>query len=135
MHACPLTARAPVTDLLNGTYQAEYTVQEAGAYLVRVQLGGIDIMGSPFQTVVLPGKTDAAASYARGHGLHSCVSGVPASLSIHACDELGNERSVCGDKFKVTISGPSPYLDCTEACQCEPIAVTQNRPDALSSCR
>ena len=41
-----LWQRASVTDLHNGTYAVEYTVQKAGPYLIKVQLGGVHIMGS-----------------------------------------------------------------------------------------
>jgi len=40
-----------VRDLSNGTYHAEYAVKRAGGYLVRVMLGGVHVMGSPFQVM------------------------------------------------------------------------------------
>ena len=43
----------PVRDLSNGTYHAEYAVKRAGGYLVRVMLGGVHVMGSPFQVMVM----------------------------------------------------------------------------------
>lgn len=98
--------QAVVTDLRNGTYAAEYTVKQAGSYLIRVQLGGIHIMGSPFQATVLAAHTNARASSAHGSGLRTSVAGAPASFSIIARDEYGNGRAVCGDEFDVSISGP-----------------------------
>ena len=97
---------AAVSDNLNGTYAAEYTVRRSGVYLVQVQLGGVHVMGSPFQVSVLAGATNARASVASGPGLHTCVAGTPASFSIVARDEFGNQRSVCGDDFQVTLAGP-----------------------------
>ena len=67
----------------------------------QVQLGGVNIMGAPFQAVVLPGRTDARHSTAHGDGLRLSVAGVPASFTIVAADAFGNERSVCGDNFQV----------------------------------
>ena len=96
----------PVRDQLNGTYASEYLVKRAGAYYVQVMLGGIHIMGSPFQLPVLAAKTNARASSAHGSGLRSSVAGSPASFGIIARDEFGNERAVCGDDFQVTLSGP-----------------------------
>ena len=66
-----------------------------------MQLGGVNIMGAPFQAVVLPGRTDARHSTAHGDGLRLSVAGVPASFTIVAADAFGNERSVCGDNFQV----------------------------------
>ena len=97
---------AVVSDLLNGTYGAEYTVKQAGTYFVRAQLGGVNIMGSPFQATVLAARTNARASSALGAGLRTSVAGKPASFSIVARDEYGNARSVCGDEFVVALSGP-----------------------------
>ena len=97
----------PVHDLLNGTFRAEYSVDVAGVYLIQVQMGHISIMGSPFQTVVLPANTEAQAPFAHGAGMTTAVVGVPASFTIVARDAFGNSRSMCGDNFNVTISGPS----------------------------
>ena len=72
-----------------------------------MQLGGVNIMGAPFQAVVLPGRTDARHSTAHGDGLRLSVAGVPASFTIVAADAFGNERSVCGDNFQVALSGPA----------------------------
>ena len=96
---------ALVTDLLNGTYSAEYLVKQSGAYLVRAQLGGVHIMGSPFQATVLAGRTSARASSALGAGLRTAIAGQPASFTIVARDEYGNARSICGDQFVVSLSG------------------------------
>ena len=98
---------AAITNLENGTYRVEYLVQRAGPYLMQVQLGGVNIMGAPFQAVVLPGRTDAHQSKANGDGLKVSVAGVPASFVIVAADAFGNERSVCGDNFQVALSGPA----------------------------
>ena len=83
------------------------TVERAGAYIVQVQLGGVNIMGAPFQAVVLPGRTDARRSTARGDGLRLSMAGVPSSFIITAADAYGNERSTCGDNFQVALSGPA----------------------------
>ena len=97
---------AVVTDLQNGTYGAEYVVKRAGAYLIEVKLGGVHVMGSPFQVSVLAGKTSARASTAQGAGLRTSVAGTPSSFEVIARDDFGNLRSVCGDDFEVTLSGP-----------------------------
>ena len=76
---------------------------QSGAYLVRVQLGGVHIMGSPFQVTVLAARTNARTSSASGEGLKTSIAGNPASFAIIARDEFGNPRSVCGDDFVVSL--------------------------------
>ena len=97
---------ATVVDHRNGTYGAQYTVDRAGPYLVQVQLGGVHVMGSPFQLTVLPGQTSARMSTASGQGLTTSVAGTPASFELIARDDFGNPRSVCGDDFEVRLTGP-----------------------------
>ena len=77
---------------------------------MQVQLGGVNVMGSPFQVAVLAARTNARASTAHGAGLRTCIAGTPASFSIVARDEFGNARSVCGDDFVVTFTGPKGRL-------------------------
>eukprot|EP00966_Prymnesium_polylepis_P226991 5252240-Prymnesium_polylepis.1 len=63
-------------------------------------------MGSPYQAVVLPARTEAHASYAHGGGLASSTVGTPASFAIVAQDTFKNERTACGDRFEVLLTGP-----------------------------
>ena len=51
--------RAAVTDLHNGSFAAEYVAKKSGAYAVQVLLGGVHVMGSPFQVAVLAARTSA----------------------------------------------------------------------------
>jgi hypothetical protein len=100
----PSWQSALVSDQHNGSYVAEYTVKGAGPYLVQVQLGGVHIMGSPFQSVVLAAATDARSSSASGVGLATCVAGSPSSFTIVARDAFDNPRTVCGDDFEVSLT-------------------------------
>ena len=97
---------ARVTDLLNGSYAAEYTVQQAGPYVVQVRLGGINVMGSPYQAIILPARTEAHTSYATGDGLKRSTVGRPSAFTIVARDAFRNARTACGDRFEVLLSGP-----------------------------
>jgi hypothetical protein len=82
----PVSQTAIVTEGVNMTYVAEYTVTVAGAYTVTVKMGDKQIMGSPFAAVILPGKTDPAKTMAFGAGLATSMAGVPAGFAIRARD-------------------------------------------------
>lgn len=47
----------------NGLYQAKYVPTIAGVYQVNVKLLGVDISGSPYNIVVLPGEISSLNSH------------------------------------------------------------------------
>ena len=58
----PATINAKVVDSLTGVYVASYTPKIAGSYTVSVDYNQLPIFGSPYTTVIVPGKAHAASS-------------------------------------------------------------------------
>jgi hypothetical protein len=82
---------------------------------------GIDIVGSPFLTTIVPGAADYPYTTAYGIGLTNATAGRPASFYIQTKDADGNNQTVDYEHFdpldllKVTITnGPTIYYGTLE---------------------
>ena len=64
------------------------------------------IGGSPFAMSVVPGRADYPHTTAAGAGLEGAVAGEPTEFIIQAKDERGNNRTLGGEEFQVTLQGP-----------------------------
>lgn len=64
-----------VEDRGTGEYVSSFSAIRAATYRVSVTLGGINIAGSPFAAIVVPGDVSAGTSYAAGEGLKTALCG------------------------------------------------------------
>jgi hypothetical protein len=86
----PYKVHPKVTDNNDGTYRVEYAAEEPGAYKIGVEYEGKPIKDSPWTVNVKEG-TDASKSKATF------------SLTVHAHDKRGNQKTFGGDKFTVAL--------------------------------
>lgn len=75
-----------------------------------VGVDGIQIEGSPFSVIISPAATHPQSCIATGEGLQRFAAGKTATVFIQARDQFGNQRDQGGDKFSVSINGPSKML-------------------------
>ncbi|KAJ0394774.1 hypothetical protein ATCC90586_000434 [Pythium insidiosum] len=71
---------------------------------------GDHVVGSPFAIDVTPGATDFPYTTAFGDGLSAATAGVPAAFVIQARDQNGNNKTLGGDEFRVTINSATALL-------------------------
>ncbi|GLE03447.1 hypothetical protein PINS_up012349 [Pythium insidiosum] len=71
---------------------------------------GDHIVGSPFAIDVTPGATDFPYTTAFGDGLSSATAGIPAAFTIQAKDQNGNNKTLGGDAFRITINSANALL-------------------------
>ena len=84
----------------------------AGLYQLTVLLDGQHIRRSPFALSVVPGAT-ATLRHAGAPSCELCAGG-EALLVIHACDRLGNRRTVGGDSLEVQLQdAEQAQVDCS----------------------
>ena len=81
----PTTLDADVVYQGAGTFVFFYKPTLAGKYLVSVRLGVGDVPGSPFESIVEPGKTDPASCTASGLGLLCAEAGVEVCVCVCVC--------------------------------------------------
>ena len=86
---------ATIKDNEDGTYRVEYAPTEHGKHRIDVQLKGKPIAKSPYHVNVKEGADPE----------HSIIEGY--SFVIQAKSKSGSNRKDGGDKFAVTIDGPS----------------------------
>ncbi|EKX46192.1 hypothetical protein GUITHDRAFT_163003 [Guillardia theta CCMP2712] len=96
----PTTIAADVVYKGSGTYFFFYTPILAGSG---------DVPGSPFESVVEPGKTETTSCTASGMGLLCSEAGVESQFVITSRDKHGNQRFEGGDRYDVTLSGPVTF--------------------------
>lgn len=97
------SARPPVTDHGDGTYTASYTPTSTGTDYVAVTINGLPLVGSPFQSRISSGPTDATQSVATvpatgraGHALN---------IGLSMRDVHGNEVTHGGQIVQIAVSG------------------------------
>ena len=110
-------ARLVPQDNGDGTFTLEYTVTQAGRYVLAVLLkasgnGGTltHISGSPFNVRIVPAASSARGSRLVGQGLSLVVAGQEGSFTIEARDGYGNlqtYRPSSSVPFGVVLTGPS----------------------------
>jgi hypothetical protein len=90
-------------------YNISYNPVASGIHRVHIKVQGEHIQGSPFSSLVRPGRTSAAHSIAYGSGMISARTGEAAAFVIIAMDALGNPRLQGGDSVRIlTHLGPEP---------------------------
>ena len=101
------TTQLKVTDLKNGTYHVNYTLEHAGEYEFNVKMNDASVKGSPFALHVSAGSLSPAHSTASGSGLSSATAGLTATASVHAKDQYNNPLSSGGATCAVTLTPPT----------------------------
>jgi len=91
--------------LIEGKTDAAFRADKAGKYLLHVLQAGIQLLGSPFYTEVLPAVASAQSSYNSSLIPRSGVAGKLLSFSIQALDEFGNFHFTGGARFDVVLKG------------------------------
>ena len=86
----PYDVKPKITDNNDGTYRVDYEAEEPGQYVIAVDYEGSPIKDAPFTVNVKEG-TDASKSKAAF------------SLTVHAVDKRGNQKTFGGDKFTVAL--------------------------------
>lgn len=91
--------------LIEGKTDALFRAEKAGIYVVHVLQAGIELMGSPFNTEVLPAVANAKASHNSTVIPSLGLAGQKLSFSIQAVDEFGNFHRAGGTQFDVVLKG------------------------------
>ena len=91
--------------LIEGKTDAAFRAEKAGKYLVHVVQAGIQLLGSPFYTEVLPAVASAQSSYNSSAVPSVGIAGEKLSFSIQAVDEFGNFHFSGGARFDVVLKG------------------------------
>lgn len=102
----PSTVHADVVYQGSGTYVFFYKPTVAGNYQISVRLGNGDVPGSPFDSVVHPGKCHTAHCGVSGLGLLCAEAGVEATFQITSRDEHANQLRTGGERYDVSLTGP-----------------------------
>lgn len=117
-----LTPGNGITDLGDGSYLVNITLEDAGYYKLYAKLDGVDIKASGYKTYVHPFVTDPAMSYIFDDvdplGIketETSFAGVPVTYTLQTVDAFGNLRtSTCDtDGPQVTFEGPVPFVGAT----------------------
>jgi hypothetical protein len=122
-----------------GDYAVEWEPEIAGPHYMSVRIcnpGCLHIGGSPFRILVEPSPTYAPNSTVTGNGIVDGIAGDARVIVIQDKDAGGNNRTLGGEEFTVTVSGMSlahcPYVqqdvlyDIT--CRCPDIYRLDMRP-------
>ena len=91
----------------DGNYDFAWSASAAGNYLVSITCGGEDLATSPYTVSVGPGIVSPINCFAHGDGVSRGVAGVENTFRIQSRDKFGNNRTLGGDKYHVSITGPS----------------------------
>ncbi|EKX53340.1 hypothetical protein GUITHDRAFT_64440, partial [Guillardia theta CCMP2712] len=83
-----------ILDHQDGHYTCSYTALWSGQYQLHVTLNGQDIQGSPWGIEAIGAEIHPPSCYIHGPG-------------IYATDMFGNARTHGGDKYSLSISGPT----------------------------
>eukprot|EP00824_Muranothrix_gubernata_P019367 TRINITY_DN38_c1_g3_i2.p1 TRINITY_DN38_c1_g3~~TRINITY_DN38_c1_g3_i2.p1 ORF type:complete len:1610 (+),score=420.20 TRINITY_DN38_c1_g3_i2:4334-9163(+) len=97
-----------VVDNGDGTYNVTYTIHKSGEHRIFVSLEDHplhQIHNAPFVVTADAGQTEPGNSSASGVGLEPQLAGLVTSFSITSRDRFGNQRTIGGDKYSVTIEG------------------------------
>jgi filamin len=90
-----------------GQYDFAWNASAAGNYLVSITCAGEDLATSPYNVSVGPGIVSPINCVAQGEGVSQGIAGVENSFQIQSRDKFGNNRTLGGDKYHVSITGPS----------------------------
>ena len=86
-------------------YQVEFVSEPKGLTWVTVELDGLPVVGSPFSITVSPGPIDPEKCVLSGPGTTGGILNQQTFFEIQSMDSFGNERTVGGDKFEISLKG------------------------------
>ncbi|KAL0032084.1 hypothetical protein WJX77_004214 [Trebouxia sp. C0004] len=99
---------ADVLDLGGGRYEVAFMPEISGVYSLSICLDGHrPLKGCPLPVRVRNDETCAVNCKLYGLGLTQGTAGQPIEFSIQACDAKNNARSLGGDAFSISLSGPA----------------------------
>jgi len=90
-----------------GQYDFFWTANSTGVYEVDISCHGESLGTAPYSVNVGPGPIHPLNCIATGDGLHSGMAGIPNIFVINSKDMFGNARTHGGDKYSLSISGPT----------------------------
>ncbi|DBA83503.1 TPA: hypothetical protein ACH3X2_006431 [Trebouxia sp. C0005] len=112
---------ADVLDLGGGRYEVAFTPEISGVYSLSISLDGHrPLKGCPLSVRVRNDETCAVNCKLYGLGLTQGTAEKPIEFSIQACDAKNNARSLGGDTFSISLSGPALQ---------EPVALVKDNLD------
>ena len=91
--------------LIEGKTDASFSAEIVGKYKIHVFQSGIQLIGSPFYSEVLPAIANALESYNSTRVPEHGVAGVKLSFMIQAVDAFGNLHFTGGENFDVILKG------------------------------
>jgi hypothetical protein len=91
--------------LIEGRTEASFRADKVGRYRIHVVQSGIQLIGSPFYSEVVPAIANAQMSRNSTLVPAHATAGVMLSFMIQAVDEFGNLHSKGGEKFDVVLKG------------------------------
>ena len=86
-------------------YQVEFVSEPKGLTWVTVELDGLPVVGSPFSITVSPGPIYPEKCVLSGPGTTGGILNQQTFFEIQSMDSFGNERTVGGDKFEISLKG------------------------------
>ena len=101
----PSTPQISVFDRDDGTYLVTWNVEATGQYTMRILLQGLQISGSPFLPVVMPGRVVAVRCTGVGRGLTRAFAGEDAKFTIESRDINRNKTTSGMKAFSVSVRG------------------------------
>ena len=101
----PSTPQISVFDRDDGTYLVTWNVEATGQYTMRILLHGLQISGSPFVPVVMPGRVVAVRCTGIGRGLTRAFAGEDAKFVVESRDINRNKTTSGMKPFTVTVRG------------------------------
>ena len=87
----PEVLKAKVVDSLTGVYSATYTPHKAGTYSAAISYNGVPIFGSPYTTIVRPGRAYAALSVA------ACLDELPTDAPMEEAADCAAAVGTAGE--------------------------------------
>lgn len=97
---------ATVTSNGDGTFTVGYVQYVAGSYNISVLVGDQNLQGSPYVSQITSADLFTPDCEATGPGLVTARAGKAASFMIFSKDPYGNDMTVGGNSFTVTLQGP-----------------------------
>ena len=84
-------------------YQVEFVCEPKGIAYIEVKLDGIMVVGSPLSINVSPAPIDPQKCILSGPGTTGGILNQATFFEIQSMDSYGNERTIGGDKFDVSV--------------------------------
>jgi hypothetical protein len=91
-----------VTELGDGSYSSSYVPVHSGVDAVTVEIDGVPLAGSPFQTMVVPGPSDAAHTTAQVRRTGGLFTQIVALITVR--DAQDNPVGRGGDQVAVAVN-------------------------------